>query len=278
MSDSGCKTGTVMTSDTLQRHDVRTLGKGQHTLVLIHGYGCDKNMWNSVIPLLKDDFRIVVYDLLGCGASDLSQYDKTKYATLDGHARDLVEVIEALDLDKPILVGHSVSAMTATLAANMLGNQIASVVMVCPSPSFINHADYVGGFEVADINALLETLEANYLGWSSEMAPAIMGTPDMPEHCETLTDSFCQADPDIARHFAHVTFRADHRQDVKALEQRSLVLQCRDDVIVPETVGQWMEDHMKDAELLVLDATGHCPHISFPKETADAIKQFVAAA
>ena len=273
MADEG-----PMTKTPQQRHDVRAYGEGEHTLVLIHGYGCDKTMWNSVIPLLQDKYRIVVYDLLGCGASDLSQYDKARYATLDGHARDLIDVIEAMDIEQPTLVGHSVSAMTATLAANRLGDKVANVVMVCPSPSFINDGDYIGGFETSDIDALLETLEANYLGWSSEMAPAIMGTPDMPEHCETLTNSFCQADPDIARHFARVTFRADHREDVKALEHDALLIQCRDDVIVPDAVGQWMQDNMKAADLVVLDATGHCPHISYPKETAAAIMRYLVPA
>ncbi len=265
---------TTATTTVLQRHDVRTTGTGHPTLVLIHGYGCDKTMWDSVIPLLKDDFRIVTYDLLGCGASDISQYDKVRYGTLDGHASDLVDVIDALELEQPILVGHSVSAMTATLAANRLGDRVGAVVMVCPSPSFINHDDYVGGFETQDIDALLETLDANYLGWSSEMAPAIMGTPDKPEHCERLTNSFCQADPDIARHFARVTFRADHRADVQALTHDALVMQCRDDVIVPEAVGLWMERNMQAAKLFTLDATGHCPHISYPRETSDAIRQF----
>ncbi len=262
-------------TDVLQRHDVRTTGAGDRTLVLIHGYGCDKTMWDAVIPLLQSDYRIVTYDLLGCGASDISQYDKTRYATLDGHASDLVDIVTALELDRPVLVGHSVSAMTATLAANRLGERVGAVVMVCPSPSFINHDGYVGGFEPEDIDALLETLDANYLGWSSEMAPAMMGTPDKPEHCERLTNSFCQADPDIARHFARVTFRADHRADVAALPHDALVLQCRDDVIVPEQVGAWMTANMPAAKLVTLDATGHCPHISYPRETADAIRQFL---
>ncbi|RZV37226.1 MAG: alpha/beta hydrolase [Acidimicrobiales bacterium] len=259
-------------------HAVEVKGSGGQTLVLLHGYGCDKNMWGPLIPLLQSDFRIVVYDLMGWGQSDFSRYDKERYSRLDGHAQDLVDILSELEIEKPVLVGHSVSAMTVALFANMLGDKIGDVIMICPSPSFINDGDYIGGFDRSDILALLETLDANYLGWSSEMAPAIMGTPDRPEHGETLTNSFCQADPEIAQHFARVTFLSDHRGDMKKLTHNTLMLQCRDDVIVPTAVGTWLDDTVKNGELVMLDATGHCPHISFPKETAAAIRQFLDVA
>ncbi len=261
-----------------QRHAATTYGTGHRVLVLAHGYGCDKNMWQRFIPLLADRYRIICYDLMGCGGSDLSYYDRKRYDTLDGHADDLIAILDEMGIQNAVLAGHSVSAMTVALVANKRPDLVESLVMICPSPSFINAGDYVGGFERADIDNLLETLDANYLGWSSEMAPAIMGTPHMPEMGETLTNSFCQADPDIARHFAHVTFLADHRHDVKKVPQKTLVLQCRDDVIVPPEVGDWMMTNMTNADLVVLDAMGHCPHISYPAETAAALEAFLSAA
>lgn len=258
-----------------RRHAVEVIGTGERHIVLAHGYGCDKHMWQRLTPLLEDRYRIVLYDLMGCGGSELQRYDREKYATLHGHASDMIDILDELEITDAILVGHSVSAMTAALVANRRPDLAERVIMVCPSPSFINDGEYVGGFERSDILALLETLDSNYLGWSSEMAPAIMGVPHMPEMGETLKNSFCQADPEVARHFAHVTFLADHRDDVRGLAHRTLVLQCREDVIVPPGVGRWMETTMPDAELVVLDAMGHCPHISYPEETAAAMIGFL---
>ncbi len=261
----------------MERHAVELVGQGEVPLVLAHGYGCDKTMWQRLLPLLTDDHRVLLYDLMGCGGSTLAFYDRERYATLEGHARDLIDVLDAAGLEKAVLVGHSVSAMTVALVATMRPDLVDRLVMVCPSPSFINDGDYVGGFERSDIHALLETLDANYLGWSSEMAPVMMGTPHMPEMGERLSNSFCQADPDIARHFAHVTFLADHREDVRKVAQETLVIQCKDDVIVPPGVGLWLERNMPDATLVVLDAMGHCPHISYPAETASAMRAFLGA-
>ena len=270
------RTGQDQTMQARQRHAVMETGSGPRTLVLAHGYGCDKNMWQRVVPLLEDGFHIVTYDLMGCGGSDLSAYDRARYDTLDGHASDLIAILEEMEIEGAILVGHSVSAMTVALVANRRPDLVSELILVCPSPSFINDGDYVGGFERSDIDTLLETLDANYLGWSSEMAPAIMGTPHMPEMGETLTNSFCQADPEIARHFAQVTFLADHRADVAKVSHRSLVLHCRDDVIVPPEVAAWMQAHMQRIEPVMLDAMGHCPHISYPAETAAAMRAFLS--
>lgn len=261
--------------NAIRCHAVENTGEGERVLVLAHGYGCDKNMWRNLTSLLAGKYRIILYDLMGCGNSALDQYDRDRHGTLDGHAQDLIAILDELAVKDAVLVGHSVSAMTVALVARQRPDLAERVIMVCPSPSFINDGDYVGGFERSDIMGLLDTLDANYLGWSSEMAPAIMGAPDMPEMGETLKNSFCQADPEIARHFAQVTFLADHREDVRTLAHRTLVLQCRDDVIVPPGVGIWMRDEMPDAELVVLDAMGHCPHISYPQETAAAMIAFL---
>ena len=260
---------------TTRNHAVEVIGNGDKVLVMAHGYGCDKNMWRGVTTQLQDHYRIVLYDLMGCGGSAIALYDRQKYATLNGHADDLIALLDELDLRDVTLIGHSVSAMTAALVSNKRPDLVDKMIMVCPSPSFINDAPYEGGFERSDILALLDTLDANYLGWSSEMAPAIMGTPDMPDMGEKLTNSFCQADPEIARHFAHVTFLSDHRKDVAKVTKPTLVLQCRDDVIVPSSVGQWMISQMPDAQLVVLDAMGHCPHISYPHETTAAIQSYL---
>ncbi len=262
----------------IQDHCVEVSGKGERVLVFAHGYGCDRNMWRSLTAHLENDYKIVLYDLMGSGGSDPAGYDREKYSTLQGHADDLADVLNELGLGTVTLVGHSVSAMTVALTANALGDRVDDVIMICPSPSFINEGAYHGGFEREDILELLATLENNYLGWSQDMAPAIMGTPTMPEHGETLTTSFCQADPDIARHFAKVTFLSDHRADMRDLKHRTLILECHDDVIVPPSVGEWMDRTVENGTLVTLDATGHCPHISFPVETAVAMRGFLDAA
>lgn len=263
----------------LDDHAVEISGEGPRTLVLAHGYGCDKSMWRDLVPLLEDGARVVRYDLSGSGAAAPGRYDFDRHASLRGHADDLAAVLDALDAPGPVtLVGHSVSAMTAALAAAARPERVDRVVMVCPSPSFVDDAPYVGGFAREDVLALLDTVDSNYLGWSEQMAPAIMGVPDRPALGERLHASFCRTDPAVARHFARVTFLADHREDVRRFDRPTLVLQCREDVIVPPAVGAWMEAEMPDARLVVLDATGHCPHMSAPRETADAIRAFLEAA
>ncbi|MBM2575874.1 alpha/beta hydrolase [Jannaschia sp. Os4] len=262
--------------DIKTRHAVTVDGSGDRAIVFVHGYGCDKTMWRKVAPAFEDAFTVVTYDLMGCGASATSDYDATRYGTLAGHADDLVAVLEGLGLRDVIAVGHSVSAMIVALAANARPDLVERLVMVCPSPSYMDDGDYVGGFARADLEGLLEVLDANYLGWSSDMAPAIMGTPDAPEHGQELVNSFCQADPDIAKHFAEVTFLSDHRADVKAVRQPTLVLQCRDDILVPPPVRDWLSENMPRADMVMLDATGHCPHVSFPQATIAAIRAAVA--
>ncbi len=259
----------------VQDHAASLLGAGTSTLILMHGYGCDQAMWDQMIPLLQGDYQLMVYNLAGSGSSNLDRYDLARHGTLQGHADDLIALMDDMGIEKATLVGHSVSAMIATLAANAHPARVKEVIMVCPSPGFVNDPPYVGGFERADIDGLLEALEENFVGWSSQMAPTIMGTPDVPQHGERLVNSFCQTDPDIARHFARVTFLADHREDVKALSHPTLALHCRDDAIVPDGVGDWMAAHMARLTHVRLDATGHCPHVSYPQATADAIRHFL---
>lgn len=260
---------------TVKHCGVKIAGSGDTTIIFLHGYGCDSGMWRKVAPAFENDFRVITYDLMGYGKSAKEHYDPRRYATLDGHVDDLIAILDELKLTDVIAVGHSVSAMTIGLAAKRRPELFERLVMVCPSPSYVNDGDYVGGFEQSDLHGLLDILDVNYLGWARDMAPLIMGAPDRPELGEELTESFCQTDPDIARHFARVTFLYDHRDDVKAITQPTLLLQCRDDVLVPPTVWSWMIDNMLNARLVVLDATGHCPHVSYPEATTNAMMEFI---
>jgi len=260
---------------SVERCAVNITGSGDKAIVFLHGYGCDSGMWREVAPAFEKDFRVVTYDLMGYGKSAATHYDMVRYATLDGHADDLIAILEELQLKDVIAVGHSVSAMTIGLAATRRPDLIGRLVMICPSPSYANDSPYVGGFEQRDLLDLLDVLDVNYLGWAHEMAPQIMGASDRPELGKELADSFCQTDPDIAKHFARVTFLSDHRSDVQAIAQPTLVLQCQDDVLVPPAVRTWLMDNMQNIELVVLDATGHCPHVSYPEATTEALAKFV---
>ncbi len=261
----------------IRRNNVTVTGRGATPMIFAHGYGCDQHMWRLITPAFLDEYKIVLYDLTGSGQSDLSAYDRNKYGTLQGHATDLLEICDALELSKAVIVGHSVSAMTGVLAANRDPGRFSSLVMVAPSPCYLNDGDYVGGFERPDIDGLLDFLDSNFLGWSTKMAPTIMGVPDQPELAEELTNSFCRTDPEIAKHFGRVTFLSDHRADAEALVHPALVLQCSDDIIAPLAVGEWLNRNMERSELVVMKATGHCPHLSAPAETIAAIRKFLAA-
>ncbi len=245
-------------------------------MVFAHGFGCDQTMWRLMAPNYADRFRTVSYDLVGSGSSDLSAYDRTKYGSLQGHADDLIEVIRETTDGPVVMVGHSVSAMIGTLAGIKAPELFAAHVMLGPSPCYINDEDYVGGFTRADIDSLLETLEGNYLGWSSNMAPAIMGAPDRPELGIELTNSFCRTDPDIAAHFARVTFLSDNRGDLPKLAAPTLVIQCSEDLIAPLAVGEYLGRTLPNATVRVIDNVGHCPHLSAPCASMEAMDEFLA--
>ena len=259
----------------LQRNNVRVSGSGDRSIIFAHGFGCDQNMWRLVHPAFEQRFKVVLFDHVGAGRSDLTAYRSDKYASLSGYAEDLVEIGRELELRDAIFVGHSVSAMIGVLASLKAPEVFESMVLVGPSPRYINDGDYVGGFTETEIEGLLDSLADNYMGWSAAMAPAIMGNPDRPELAEELTNSFCRTDPDIAREFARVTFMSDNRADLPKVRARSLILQCRDDVIASEQVGRYVNDHLPQSRMIVLNATGHCPNLSAPKEVISAIEDFV---
>jgi sigma-B regulation protein RsbQ len=258
------------------RNNVRITGvpDGQ-PMMFAHGFGCDQQMWRFVAPAFEDAHRVVLFDHVGAGGSDQSAFSVEKYADLRGYAGDVVEICRELDLHEVVFVGHSVSAMIGVLAATTEPDRFAKLVLVGPSPRYIDDGDYVGGFSAEDIDDLLDSLDSNYLGWSKAMAPVIMGTPDRPELGEELTNSFCRTDPEIARHFARVTFLSDNRDDLPAVKVPTLVLQCSSDVIAPRSVGEYVHGAIPDSELVLLSATGHCPNLSAPEETVQAIRAFV---
>jgi sigma-B regulation protein RsbQ len=246
-------------------------------MLFAHGFGCDQNMWRLVVPAFQESHRVVLFDHVGAGQSDAAAYDRTKYGTLDGYATDVLDICHELQLSDVIFVGHSVSAMIGVLAAKREPDRFKALVLVGPSPRYIDDKDYVGGFSRQDIEGLLSSLDSNYLGWSSSMAPVIMGNPDHPELGQELTNSFCRTDPDIAAHFARVTFFSDNRQDLGSVRTPTLVLQCSEDVIAPYAVGEYVHRHMPGSQLVVMEATGHCPNLSAPDETVKAIKTFVGS-
>jgi len=265
-----------MTSDVLRRNNVKTFGTGSRPMLFAHGFGCDQNMWRYVAPAFADDYRIVLFDYVGSGKSDISAYDPNRYSALDGYASDVLDVIHALDLRGVVFVGHSVSAMVGVLAANREPDRFANLIMIGPSPRYMNDAPgYSGGFERSDIEQLLETMDRNYIGWASFLAPAIMKNPDRPELGEELTQSFCSTDPVIARHFAEATFFSDNRSDLANVRVPSLVLQCTDDMIAPTVVGEYVHRQMPGSTLRLMKATGHCPHMSAPEETIALIRDYL---
>jgi sigma-B regulation protein RsbQ len=245
-------------------------------MVFAHGFGCDQTMWRFMTPAFEDRFRTITFDLVGSGASDLSAYDRHKYGSLHGYADDLLEILDEFASGPVVFVGHSVSTMIGLLATIKAPQRFAAQVMVGPSPCYINDGDYIGGFTREDIDELLETMDANYLGWSSSMAPVIMGAPNQPELGKELTDSFCRNDPTIARHFARVTFLSDHRADLPLSTVPALILQCSDDLIAPRTVGDYLQRHLPNSTLHVIDNVGHCPHMSAPTASSRAIDAFLA--
>ncbi|WP_239014159.1 alpha/beta fold hydrolase [Archangium violaceum] len=261
--------------NAIKRNNVKVLGRGHKAMIFSHGYGCDQNMWRLITPAFQDDYQLVLFDHVGNGQSDISAYNRIKYNSLRGYAQDVLEICRELDLKESIFVGHSVSAMIGVLAALEEPDRFEKLVLIGPSPCYINHDDYVGGFSRGDIEELLESLDSNYLGWSSTMAPVIMGNPDRPELGEELTNSFCRTDPEIAKHFAHVTFLSDNRADLPKLKTPSLILQCSQDVIAPESVGQYVHRILANSRLVVMKATGHCPNLSAPEETIAAMKTFL---
>lgn len=260
----------------LTRNNVKVIGNGTRTIVFSHGFGCDQHMWRLITGSFEDDYQIVLFDHVGAGKSDLSAYDRAKYSTLEGYATDVLEICTELGLADVIFVGHSVSAMVGVIASLREPALFKSLILVGPSPRYINENGYVGGFTRSGVDDLLSFLETNHLGWSAAMAPLIMANLDRPELAEELQNSFCATDPEIARQFARVTFLSDNRADLANLTIPTLVLQCSEDVIAPLSVGEFCSRQIPDNKMVVLNATGHCPQLSAPDEVIAEIKKYLA--
>jgi Predicted hydrolases or acyltransferases (alpha/beta hydrolase superfamily) len=244
-------------------------------MLFAHGFGCDQNMWRFIAPEFENDYRIVLFDYVGSGHSDLGSYDAGRYSSLEGYAQDVLDVIHALDLKEVIFVGHSVSSMIGVLAANQEAERFSDLILIGPSPRYINDGSYVGGFERKDIEGLFEMMDRNFIGWANFLAPAIMKNADRPELGEELTESFCSTDPVIARRFAEATFLADNRDDLLQVKVPSLILQCSDDMVAPEQVGHYLKEKLPESTLRIMKATGHCPHMSHPGETVELIRDYL---
>ena len=264
-----------MSENIITRNNVKVFGKGDRPMMFAHGFGCDQNMWRFVAPAFEEDYKIILFDYVGAGRSDVSAYNSERYSNLNGYAQDVVEICHALTMKDVIFVGHSVSSMIGLLACIREPKLFSKLILIGPSPCYINEAGYKGGFERKDIDELLDTMERNYIGWATFLAPAIMKNPDRPELGQELTDSFCSTDPKIARDFAMATFLSDNRKDLLKVKKPSLIMQCSDDLIAPDEVGDYLHAHLQNSTLKVLKATGHCPHMSEPEETIAVMKGYL---
>jgi sigma-B regulation protein RsbQ len=259
----------------VERNNVKVIGQGEKVMLFAHGYGCDQNMWRYITPAFQDNYKIVLFDHVGFGNSDTSTYTKEHYSSLSAYAADILEICQELDLQDVIFVGHSVSATIGMLAAIKEPERFSKLVLICPSPRFINDGDYVGGFSEESINDLLSSLDSDYLGWSNSIAPVIMGNPERPELSLELAGSFCKSNMEIAKDFAHLTFLNDSRKDLQLVKTDTLIIQCTDDVIAPVVVGKYTNENIAGSKLAMLDVSGHCPNLSAPTETIEAIKSFL---
>lgn len=261
--------------DVISKNNVRIVGaKDGPTLMLAHGFGCDQSLWRLITERLAPNFRIVLFDHVGCGSSDAAAWEEQRYSSLDGYAADILDMVDELDLDEVVFVGHSVAAMIGVLAVAADPSRFAKLILLTPSPRYLDDDDYRGGFSRPDIDELLASLESNYLGWSQAMAPAIMGTPERPELGDELTAAFCRNDPYRASVFARATFLSDNRTDLSRVRVPTLVIECAHDTLAPREVGAYVQQRIERSELVTLDATGHCPHLSAPDATAQAIAVF----
>jgi sigma-B regulation protein RsbQ len=266
-----------MNHDISSRNNIKISGKGTQPMLFAHGFGCDQNMWRFIIPAFEDKYKVILFDYVGAGKSDVLAYHPEKYSSLQGYAQDVLEICEALKLKDVIFVGHSVSSMIGLLAAIERPEIFSDLIMVGPSPCYINDEGYVGGFERRDIEGLLETMEKNYIGWANFLAPNIMGNKERPELAEELTESFCSTDPVIAGQFAKATFFSDNRKDLAKLKTPSLILQCSEDIIAPAEVGNYVHQNLANSTIKFMKAKGHCPHMSEPEETIDLIKEYLSS-
>jgi sigma-B regulation protein RsbQ len=265
-----------MEQTILFRNNVKVIGNGPRTILFAPGFGCDQTVWNDVARAFEDDFRIVLFDYVGTGNSDLQAYDVNRYSTLDGYAEDVLDVCSALELENAIFIGHSVAGMIGMLASLRQPKYFSILIMLAPSPRYLNDPpEYFGGFEKEQLEGLLEMMEKNYIGWATMFADTLLNNPNHPEVKSDLEDRFCSTDPIIARQFAQATFFSDNRKDLKKVSVPSLILQCSEDIIAPESVGQYLQQHLPNSMYKKMQAVGHCPHMSDPEETITILRDYI---
>lgn len=266
----------VSAMDVLKRNNVNIIGQGKQVLMFAHGFGCDQSMWRFVTPAFEKDYKIVLFDYVGCGKSDISQYREDRYNSLYGYALDVLEICHELELEDVILVGHSVSSMIGLLASIQDQERFRAMILVCPSACYINKNGYIGGFEEKDLHGLMEVMENNYVGWANFLAPMVMKNLERPELAQELEESFCSMDKEITGNFAKVTFFSDNRRELSEVKVPSLVLQCKEDDIASEIVGEYVHNTLENSEIYYMNATGHCPHMSHPQETIECMQKYLA--
>jgi sigma-B regulation protein RsbQ len=264
-----------MNNDIVRRNNLKVFGEGKQPILFAHGFGCDQNMWRFITPAFSDDYQIILFDYVGSGKSDLSAYNLERYGTLEGYAQDILDICEFLSLKDIIFIGHSVSSVIGILASIKNPEYFQQLILIGPSPCYINDESYYGGFERQDVEDLIDVMEKNYLGWSSFFAPIVMQNEETPKLTKELEDSFCSTDPIIATEFAKVVFLNDNRQDLSKTTKPALILQCSDDLIAPVEVGEYVHKNMPKSTIKFMKATGHCPHLSHPQETIDCIKEYL---
>lgn len=262
--------------DILKRNNVNIMGEGNQTIVFAHGLACDQTIWNTVLPYFKEDYRIVLFDYVGSGKSDFNAFDPKRYSTMHGYVKDFVEILETLHVGKVIFVGHSVSAMIGILASIEKPDLFETLILIGSSPRYLNdQPDYHGGFEENDIQELLTLMEMNFAGWATVAAAAFMHNPDRPFLTDHLIQSYTKENPKMIKNFAEVVFLSDHREDLAGVTIPSLIMQCSEDSIVPLEAAEYLHQHLKNSKLVVMKATGHYPHVSYPEETVQLIRDYL---
>ena len=266
----------LLPNDVMARNNVKVIGNGPKTLMLAHGFGCDQNMWRFITPVLQQQFKIVLFDYVGSGSSDLSQFNKERYSGLEGYAKDIVEIGEALQLSDVIFIGHSVSSIIGALASIEAPSIFSKMIMICPSPCFLNFPpDYLGGFEKQDLQELLNLMDKNYIGWANYLAPLVMGNNNPSELTGELSSSFCSTDPVVAKSFAKATFLSDYRHILKEVKQPTLIFQSKNDSLASPEIGKFINDNITNSELEIVDADGHCLHMTHPEQVTNSILKYL---
>lgn len=259
------------------RNNVKIYGSGSTVIMLAHGFGCDQTMWRHLLPYLDDKYTVILFDYIGCGASDYTAYDKVRYSSLTGYAQDVLDICEALKLTKVNFIGHSVSSMIGMHAAIQSPDVFSKLAMICPSPCFLNFPpDYEGGFEKEDLEELINLMDKNYVGWANYLAPLVMGQDSDADLTKELETSFCSTDPKYAKPFAKATFFADDRALLSKLTLPTLILQSKHDNLASTAVGNYMNQIIPNAQLKIVDAHGHCLHMTNPLIVSSIVQEFVS--